>query len=47
MDVFHASSYFDGWTLTDHGDFYIFSMHGGSIAYVKESNLRSKSISYF
>ncbi|GGA74767.1 hypothetical protein GCM10008025_18100 [Ornithinibacillus halotolerans] len=32
LDVFHASSYFDGWTLTDHGDFYIFSMHGGSIA---------------
>lgn len=32
LDVFHASSYFDGWTLTDHEDFYIFSVHGGSIA---------------
>lgn len=32
LDVFHASSYFDGWTLTDEDDFYIFSMHGGSIA---------------
>ncbi|CAI9392305.1 hypothetical protein MHI39_01275 [Heyndrickxia sp. FSL K6-6286] len=32
VDVFHASSFFDGWTLTDEGDFYIFSMHGGSIA---------------
>jgi hypothetical protein len=32
LDVFHSSSYFDGWTLTDEEDFYIFSMHGGSIA---------------
>ena len=32
LDVFHASSYFDGWTLTDEEDFYLFSMHGGSIA---------------
>lgn len=32
LDVFHASSYFDGWTLTDEEDFYMFSMHGGSIA---------------
>ena len=32
LDVFHASSFFDGWTLTDEGDLYIFSMHGGSIA---------------
>ncbi|WP_010096242.1 hypothetical protein [Ornithinibacillus scapharcae] len=32
LDVFHASSYFDGWTLTDEEDFYVFSMHGGSIA---------------
>ncbi|WP_231495749.1 hypothetical protein [Paucisalibacillus sp. EB02] len=32
IDVFHDSSYFDGWTLTDHEDFYIFSMHGGNIA---------------
>ena len=32
LDVFHASSFFDGWTLTDNEDFYIFSMHGGSIA---------------
>lgn len=31
LDVFHASSYFDGWTLTDDEDFYMFSMHGGSI----------------
>jgi len=32
LDVFHTSSYFDGWTLTDNEDFYIFSMHGGRIA---------------
>jgi hypothetical protein len=32
VDVFHASSFFDGWTLTAKEDFYIFSMHGGSIA---------------
>lgn len=32
LDVFHASSYFDGWTITDDEDFYLFSMHGGSIA---------------
>ncbi|MBY0098325.1 hypothetical protein H0185_16115 [Mesobacillus maritimus] len=32
LDVFHASSFFDGWTLTDEEDFYLFSMHGGSIA---------------
>ena len=32
VDVFHVSSFFDGWTLTDEGDLYIFSMHGGSIA---------------
>lgn len=32
LDVFHASSFFDGWTLTDEEDFYMFSMHGGSIA---------------
>ncbi|WP_223702580.1 hypothetical protein [Sutcliffiella deserti] len=32
LDVFHASSYFDGWTLTDEEDFYLFSMHGGTIA---------------
>lgn len=32
LDVFHASSYFDGWTLTDEDDFYMFSMHGGGIA---------------
>ena len=31
LDVFHASSYFDGWILTDHEGFYMFSMHGGSI----------------
>ena len=31
LDVFHASSYFDGWTLTDEENFYMFSMHGGSI----------------
>lgn len=32
LDVFHASTFFDGWTLTDEGDFYLFSMHGGEIA---------------
>lgn len=32
LDLFHASSNFDGWTLTDEEDFYMFSMHGGSIA---------------
>ena len=32
LDVFHASSFFDGWTLTDENDFYLFSMHGGEIA---------------
>ena len=32
LDVFHASSFFDGWNLTDNEDFYIFSMHGGGIA---------------
>ncbi|MEK3889865.1 hypothetical protein [Bacillus sp. FSL K6-3431] len=32
LDVFHASSFFDGWILTDQKDFYMFSMHGGSIA---------------
>ncbi|MBP3952544.1 hypothetical protein [Bacillus suaedae] len=31
LDVFHASSFFDGWTLTDEEDFYMFSMHGGVI----------------
>lgn len=31
LDVFHASSYFDGWTIRDEEDFYMFSMHGGSI----------------
>ena len=28
VDVFHVSSFLDGWTLTDEGDLYIFSMHG-------------------
>lgn len=32
LDIFHASSFFDGWTLTDEDDAYFFSMHGGSIA---------------
>ncbi|MDQ0216878.1 hypothetical protein J2S13_003376 [Oikeobacillus pervagus] len=32
LDVFHASSFFDGWTLTDEENFYMFSMHGGNIA---------------
>lgn len=32
LDVFHASSFFDGWTLTDNEDFNIFSMHGGVLA---------------
>ena len=32
LDLFHDSSFFDGWTLTDEEDFYMFSMHGGSIA---------------
>lgn len=31
LDVFHASSFFDGWSLTDQEDLYIFSMHGGHI----------------
>ena len=31
LDVFHASSYFDGWTMTNEEDFYMFSMHGGNI----------------
>jgi len=31
LDVFHASSFFDGWTITDEGDFFLFSMHGGSV----------------
>ena len=31
LDVFHASADFDGWTLTDGEDSYLFSMHGGSI----------------
>ncbi|MBN6206836.1 hypothetical protein JYK21_10230 [Ralstonia pickettii] len=32
LDVFHASADFDGWTLTDGADFYLFAMHGGGIA---------------
>lgn len=32
LDVFHASSHFDGWTLTDEDGFYLFSMYGGSLA---------------
>ncbi|MHC8515625.1 hypothetical protein [Sporosarcina sp. ITBMC105] len=32
VDLFHASSFFDGWTLTDGSEFYMFSMHGGDIA---------------
>ena len=32
LDVFHASTYYDGWTLTDNEEYYIFSMHGGEIA---------------
>lgn len=32
LDLFHASSFFDGWTITDEDDLYVFSMHGGSIA---------------
>ena len=31
LDLFHASTNFDGWTLTDEEDFYIFSMHGGQV----------------
>lgn len=31
MDLFHASSLFDGWTLTDEEEFYMFSIHGGDI----------------
>lgn len=31
LDVFHASSFFDGWTLTNHEEIYMFSMHGGDI----------------
>lgn len=32
LDLFHASSFFEGWTLTGEDDTYIFSMPGGSIA---------------
>lgn len=32
VDIFHASAFFDGWTLTDEEGFYLFSMHGGTIA---------------
>ncbi|WP_238942711.1 DUF6188 family protein [Planococcus beigongshangi] len=32
LDLFHASTFYDGWTLTGEGGTYIFSMHGGSIA---------------
>lgn len=32
LDLFHASTFYDGWTLNGEGDTYIFSMHGGSIA---------------
>ncbi|WP_422124531.1 hypothetical protein DHX103_06845 [Planococcus sp. X10-3] len=32
LDIFHASSVFDGWTLTDEAGTYYFSMHGGSHA---------------
>ncbi|GGA78637.1 hypothetical protein [Ornithinibacillus halotolerans] len=32
LDIFHSSTYYDGWTITDGEDFYLFSMHGGSIA---------------
>lgn len=31
LDIFHASSFFDGWTLSDDEDFYMFSVHGGQI----------------
>ncbi|MTD31148.1 hypothetical protein GIW82_08750 [Planomicrobium sp. YIM 101495] len=31
LDLFHASSYFDGWTIGDEEELYLFSMHGGSI----------------
>lgn len=33
LDIFHASAFFDGWTLTDEDNAYSFSMHGGSFAY--------------
>jgi hypothetical protein len=32
LDVFHASSFFDGWTITDDEGLYLFSMHGGNLA---------------
>ena len=32
LDIFHASAFFDGWTMTDEEDFYLFSMHGGQIS---------------
>ncbi|XKH49598.1 hypothetical protein LG275_08070 [Chryseomicrobium palamuruense] len=32
LDIFHASAYFDGWTMTDQDDFYLFSFHGGQLA---------------
>ncbi|MFS0880832.1 hypothetical protein [Metabacillus niabensis] len=31
LDVFHASSNFDGWFITDKEDFFLFSMHGGEL----------------
>ncbi|MBO0589313.1 hypothetical protein [Sporosarcina sp. E16_8] len=31
LDLFHASIYFDGWTLTNEEDFYMFSMYGGTV----------------
>lgn len=31
LDLFHASSFFDGWTLTGEDDFYLFSIHGGHL----------------
>ena len=30
--ILHASAYFDGWTMTDQDDFYLFSFHGGQLA---------------
>lgn len=32
LDIFHASTNFDGWTMTNEEDFYLFSLHGGQLA---------------
>ncbi|MFP7495282.1 hypothetical protein SFC66_16005 [Terribacillus saccharophilus] len=31
LDILHTSAFFDGWTMSDDEDFFVFSMHGGHI----------------